>query len=77
MKCFCLDIFAGRLPTARYMSRDGDTAFRNRTTISGDFTCLDYYRRTHHLEQSAGQCALSSVSVDLSPASENVPGLVP
>ena len=35
-------------------------------------------RRTHHLEQSAGQCALCSVVVDVSSASENifVPGLV-
>ena len=36
-------------------------------------------RRTHYLEQSAGQCDLCSVSVDVASASENsyVPGLVP
>ena len=42
--------------------------------------CIKRYHTnvTHHLEQSAGQCDLCSVSVDLPSASENisVPGLV-
>jgi len=48
-----------------------ETVYRRRPGLPG--------RRTHHLEQPAGQRDICSVSVNLPSASENisVPGLVP